>query len=135
LSLNSITGCKPPRRRGGDHIVGNDENGIEAGLIFSDVKEANGIMQVVDAVPTPRPADDCSDTSSQASLDLCANRNFQRSDAELNVLYKRIAERLKDNKETAALLIKAEVAWVSNRFQVRPPFASNSDPSRDAGSC
>ena len=66
----------------------------------------------------------------------------ERAEVEAKAVAKAQAEEVK--KFTVAVLIDQwrrrhlnaqRPQYVSNRFQVRPPFASNSDPSRDAGSC
>jgi uncharacterized surface protein with fasciclin (FAS1) repeats len=53
IHLKSITGCKSTAVFDGEQLTINDENGIKAKLIFSDVGEANGIVQVIDGVLTP----------------------------------------------------------------------------------
>ena len=53
IHLSSVTGCKSTAVFDGEQLTINDENGIKAKLIFSDVGEANGIVQVIDGVLTP----------------------------------------------------------------------------------
>ena len=52
---------------------------------------------------------------SQAELNDCYGDAYKKADAELNVLYRQITDRLKDDKETAGLLVAAERAWVAFR--------------------
>jgi uncharacterized protein YecT (DUF1311 family) len=52
---------------------------------------------------------------SQAALNNCYGDAYKKADVELNVLYRQITERLKDDKETTRLLVAAERAWVAFR--------------------
>ena len=52
---------------------------------------------------------------SQAELNDCYGNVFKKPDAELNVLYRQITARLKDDKATAKLLVAAQRAWVAFR--------------------
>jgi uncharacterized protein YecT (DUF1311 family) len=45
---------------------------------------------------------------SQAELNDCYGDAYKKADAELNVLYRQITDRMKDDKETAGLLVAAE---------------------------
>ena len=63
-----------------------------------------------------RAAEDCEAPGlSQAELNDCYGNAYKKADAELNVLYRQITDRLKDDKETAGLLVAAERAWVAFR--------------------
>ena len=50
---------------------------------------------------------------SQAELNECYGNAYKRADAELNVLYRQITARLKDDKATTKLLVAAQRAWVA----------------------
>ncbi len=67
------------------------------------------------AAPSALAADDCNPNLSQAELNNCYGNMYKRADAELNALYRQITGRLKDDKETAKLLVAAQRAWVAFR--------------------
>src|SRR5215472_12355064 len=50
---------------------------------------------------------------SQAELNECYGNAYKEADAELNVPYRQITARLKDDKATAELLVVAQRAWVA----------------------
>ena len=52
---------------------------------------------------------------SQAALNNCYGDAYKKADAELNVLYRQITARLKDDKATTELLVAAQRAWVAFR--------------------
>jgi uncharacterized protein YecT (DUF1311 family) len=60
-------------------------------------------------------AAECGDNSNQRELDACAGRSFQKADAELNADCKRVVERLKDDADTAKLLVQAQKSWLAFR--------------------
>ena len=61
-------------------------------------------------------AEDCDAPGlSQAELNDCFGNVFKKADAELNVLYRQITARLKDDKATTKLLVAAQRAWVAFR--------------------
>ncbi|HTJ62653.1 MAG TPA: lysozyme inhibitor LprI family protein [Alphaproteobacteria bacterium] len=60
-------------------------------------------------------AEDCGKAANQVEMNTCFGQAFKKTDADLNVVYKQVASRLKDNKEAAAQLIAAERAWVGFR--------------------
>ena len=63
---------------------------------------------------TARAADGCDAPGlSQAELNECYGNAYKKADAELNVLYRQITARLKDNKATTELLVAAQRAWVA----------------------
>ena len=64
-----------------------------------------------------RPAADGCDAPglSQAELNDCYGNAYKKADAELNVLYRQITARLKDDKATTKLLVAAQRAWVAFR--------------------
>ena len=66
------------------------------------------------ASPAARAAD-CANATDQATMNECADASLQKSDAELNALYKKIEQRLKDNGDAKKLLVAAQSAWVSFR--------------------
>jgi uncharacterized protein YecT (DUF1311 family) len=59
--------------------------------------------------------DNCANAQDQATMNACAGASFEKSDAELNVLYKQITGRLKDDADTSRLLVTAQRAWVGFR--------------------
>lgn len=70
------------------------------------------------AVATPlagAQADACADASDQATMNMCADKAYKASDAELNKLYKQIKSRLKDDADTGKLLVSAQKAWIAFR--------------------
>jgi uncharacterized protein YecT (DUF1311 family) len=65
---------------------------------------------------TARAADGCDAPGlSQAELNECYGNAYKKADAELNVLYRQITARLKDDKATTKLLVAAQRAWVAFR--------------------
>jgi uncharacterized protein YecT (DUF1311 family) len=52
---------------------------------------------------------------SQAELNDCYGNVFKKDDAELNVLYRQITARLKDDQATTKLLVAAQRAWLAFR--------------------
>jgi uncharacterized protein YecT (DUF1311 family) len=52
---------------------------------------------------------------SQAELNECYGNVYKKDDAELNVLYRQITARLKDDQATTNLLLAAQRAWVAFR--------------------
>jgi uncharacterized protein YecT (DUF1311 family) len=59
-------------------------------------------------------AGDCGDTMNQLAMNECANRAFQKADAELNDLYRDFERRVTD-PQSQKLLTAAERAWVTFR--------------------
>ncbi len=53
MPLTTASGCRLTVRAVQDGLEIDDENGIKAAVIHSDVKEANGVVQVIDGVLTP----------------------------------------------------------------------------------
>ena len=65
---------------------------------------------------TAQAADGCDALGlSQAGLNDCYGNAYKEADAELNVLYRQITARLKDDKATTKLLVAAQRAWVAFR--------------------
>ncbi|OLF53020.1 lysozyme inhibitor LprI family protein [Pseudomonas chlororaphis] len=60
-------------------------------------------------------ADDCANATSQSAMNQCAAQQHKAADQELNTLYQRINQRLKDNPEGKKLLVGAQRAWVAFR--------------------
>ena len=63
---------------------------------------------------TPSTAD-CSNASTQADMNECADKAFKASDAALNATYKQIEQRLKGSADAKKLLITAQRAWLAFR--------------------
>ncbi|MGF6176895.1 lysozyme inhibitor LprI family protein [Ensifer sp. 4252] len=57
----------------------------------------------------------CGDLTNQTDMNICAGKAYEKSDAELNSLYKQIETRLKDDADTTKLLVAAQRAWVAFR--------------------
>jgi uncharacterized protein YecT (DUF1311 family) len=72
---------------------------ITTGLIFSGVAFA----------------DDCATASSQQAMNICADQAFKVADKALNTSYQQVTQRLKDNPDSVALLVKAQRAWIAFR--------------------
>ena len=51
----------------------------------------------------------------QSELNDCYGNAYKKGDSELNVLYRQITDRLKDDKATTKLLVAAQRAWVAFR--------------------
>jgi uncharacterized protein YecT (DUF1311 family) len=60
-------------------------------------------------------ADDCANAMDQATMNECANKAYQKSDAQLNALYKQIRQRLKGDGDATKLFVAAQRAWVAFR--------------------
>lgn len=70
------------------------------------------------ALATPTFAlaqDNCGDLTNQTDMNICAGKAYEKSDAELNALYKQIRVRLKDDADTTKLLMSAQRAWIGFR--------------------
>jgi uncharacterized protein YecT (DUF1311 family) len=59
--------------------------------------------------------DKCADAQDQATMNQCADKAYKASDAKLNKVYKQITGRLKDDHDTAKLLVTAQKAWIAFR--------------------
>jgi uncharacterized protein YecT (DUF1311 family) len=65
---------------------------------------------------TAANAEDCGDVQGrQAGMNDCYGKQFKKSDAELNKLYKQIQGRLKGDAGTMKLLVTAQKTWVAFR--------------------
>ena len=53
--------------------------------------------------------------SSQREMERCYGNAYKESDAKLNALYTQIEDRLKDDQNTAKLLVSAQRAWLAFR--------------------
>jgi uncharacterized protein YecT (DUF1311 family) len=60
-------------------------------------------------------ADDCDNAADQQAMSECVGKSYKKADADLNGLYKQIAQRLKSDPDTTKLLVAAQRAWVSFR--------------------
>ncbi|MDQ0475071.1 lysozyme inhibitor LprI family protein [Labrys wisconsinensis] len=72
------------------------------------------LLALLALAPAAR-ADDCADAADQRTMGECVGKSYQAADAELNSLYKRIQQRLKDDADTAKLLVAAQRSWVAFR--------------------
>lgn len=57
----------------------------------------------------------CSERASQPEINDCVEKAFQKSDDELNKLYKQIETRLTEDADKNKLLVNAQKAWISFR--------------------
>ena len=57
----------------------------------------------------------CGDLTNQADMNICAGKAYDKSDTELNTLYKQIEARLKNDADTTRLPLTAQRAWVAFR--------------------
>ena len=64
---------------------------------------------------SPGRATDCSKAQTQMALTECAGSAFEKSDAQLNKVYKEAMSRLKSSPDKAKLLKASEKAWISFR--------------------
>ena len=64
---------------------------------------------------SPARAQDCKAGKTQADLDACAGEGFARADGALNVTYKNVLDRLRDERATRTLLVAAQNAWLGFR--------------------
>jgi uncharacterized protein YecT (DUF1311 family) len=60
-------------------------------------------------------AEDCQNSVTQGEMNNCANEAYEKSDAELNALYKQVGSRLKGDAKQANLLVTAQRAWIAFR--------------------
>jgi uncharacterized protein YecT (DUF1311 family) len=61
-------------------------------------------------------AEDCfSKAVNQGAMNACANEAYEKSDAELNALYKQILNRLKNDTDARQRLVSAQRAWIAFR--------------------
>jgi uncharacterized protein YecT (DUF1311 family) len=60
-------------------------------------------------------AQDCANASSQSAMNICADQDYKKTDAELNSVYKHIAARLKTDRDTTRLLVNAQKTWIAFR--------------------
>lgn len=55
---------------------------------------------------------DCGNAATQTDMNLCADKAYRKSDAELNKAYKAVVERLKGDQTTTTQLQAAQKAWL-----------------------
>jgi uncharacterized protein YecT (DUF1311 family) len=68
------------------------------------------------AIATPAFAQQsCGGLTDQTEMNVCEQKAFEKSDEELNRLYKQIEVRLKDSADATKLLVTAQRAWVAFR--------------------
>lgn len=60
-------------------------------------------------------AAECDDAMTQLDMNMCAQRVYEKSDGELNALYKEIMRRLGRSSPEAAQLVAAQKSWISFR--------------------
>jgi uncharacterized protein YecT (DUF1311 family) len=60
-------------------------------------------------------AKECTDSSNQHELTVCADQAYKKTDAALNDLYGQIKTRLKGDDATAKLLAASQRAWIAFR--------------------
>ncbi|MGI8389177.1 lysozyme inhibitor LprI family protein [Brucella anthropi] len=57
----------------------------------------------------------CNDAEDQATMNKCANDDFNHSDKLLNANYRKIEHRLADDQDAMKLLVQSQRAWVKFR--------------------
>lgn len=77
---------------------------VLTGLVFSLAMAASVHAQT-----------NCANASDQAAMSACAERAYQKSDAELNRAYQAVTARLRDNRALSERLASAQRAWVAYR--------------------
>jgi uncharacterized protein YecT (DUF1311 family) len=60
-------------------------------------------------------ADECGSATNQSDMNLCFERVFARTDAELNAAYAKVLKSNSDDEKGIALLRAAEHAWIDFR--------------------
>jgi uncharacterized protein YecT (DUF1311 family) len=60
-------------------------------------------------------ADECDNAMDQETMNACARQSFEKADAELNAVYKKLQSRKKNDAQAEKLLIAAKRAWAAFR--------------------
>ena len=60
-------------------------------------------------------AEDCSNATTQTTMNSCADEAYKKADAELNAVYKQITDRLRNDQPAKKLLVTAQKAWLGFR--------------------
>ena len=74
-----------------------------------------GLVMAIGLCASNALAEDCSQAENQADMTACAGQQFEQADSELNQSYKQIMARLKNDPDTAKLLVAAQKAWIAFR--------------------
>lgn len=75
-----------------------------------------GMLCLLATAPAgPAHAEGCANATTQADMNICADRGFKASDAALNATYRQIIARLKDGSAEQHLLATAQMAWLHFR--------------------
>jgi uncharacterized protein YecT (DUF1311 family) len=94
--------------------IGPSADKTAPGGLRMDIR--SGVLLFAAVIPLSiAHAENCQNAVKQDEMNDCAYEAYKRSDAELNALYKQIMSRTKDDSNTAALLIKAQRAWMAFR--------------------
>ncbi len=64
---------------------------------------------------SPAQALECGAKATQSDLNVCADQDFRRSDAALNVAYRQIMARLKADRDATEGLVATQRAWLAFR--------------------
>ncbi len=73
------------------------------------------VLILMAALTSAAYADECDNAMDQATMNRCAHQSFEKADAELNAVYKKLQSRKMDDAQAGKLLIAAERAWVAFR--------------------
>jgi uncharacterized protein YecT (DUF1311 family) len=73
------------------------------------------ILAAVLATASVARADDCADAQTQADMNICADKAYQKADGALNKVYAEIKQRLAGNGEATKQLVAAQRAWIAFR--------------------
>lgn len=60
-------------------------------------------------------AQDCTDPRTQTDMTACATKKIEEADKALNATHKEMTVRLKDDADTAQLLVAAQKTWIAFR--------------------
>lgn len=63
--------------------------------------------------PAPAPAADCANLATQADMNFCEGKNFEKADARLNAVFSKLAAKI--TPAGKAKLVDAQRAWIKYR--------------------
>jgi uncharacterized protein YecT (DUF1311 family) len=73
-------------------------------------------LSLIAGAAIAQEAEDCAAPGlDQVEMNICFDNEYKKADAQLNVVYRRITDRLKDDKAKNGALVAAERAWVAFR--------------------
>lgn len=63
----------------------------------------------------PAHADECAAPETQTEINICAGKDFEKADARLNRVYKRLRKEIEHNPDYINALVTAQRAWIALR--------------------